>query len=442
MPRPKRPAPTPVTPVSIPVGPRAIDALLVAHRCGLPALLIGDTGIGKSEIVVQAARSKGIDSTTLDLSLLEPPDLVGLPVIADNVTRYATPSILPRSGAGILMLEELNRADPSLLSCALQLLSARRLHEYELPPGWTVCAAINPEGSGYDVNRLDPAMITRFVVLRLHADPISWILWARQNGIHPVIVSLAGLHDDFLKEVPPRTWTRASTILKGASPGELSNRTLMADLLGGLLPLPWVEALLQDMARLEVDASIDPYCLLAEYRGSNELQGLIRQLRASGRTDRLARISSQVESIVKGPELGKLIDEKSFDLESFEKLLDDLPGDHRERIGEAIGLNSIAARLVTVRPQDVLREYRGGPIEKKVAGWLRGGAKRYRVAVLLGSIQRFVEGHSNIFNFRMDRHAMACLGRLLEQVGPDLGQRLMPTLRRWNLEPIYPNAGR
>ena len=47
------------------------------------------------------------------LSLLEPPDLVGLPIIEEGRTRYALPRFLPRVGQGILMLEELNRAERS-----------------------------------------------------------------------------------------------------------------------------------------------------------------------------------------------------------------------------------------------------------------------------------------------------------------------------------------
>ena len=41
------------------------------------------------------------------------------------------------------MLEELNRAERYIQQPALQLLSARKLHEYELPEGW-VCSRPRP----------------------------------------------------------------------------------------------------------------------------------------------------------------------------------------------------------------------------------------------------------------------------------------------------------
>ena len=128
--------PVPEAPSSaLPLGPRVEAILEVAYRSRRPVLLEGATGIGKSELVAHVARKLGISHIVLDLSLLEPPDLVGLPVIEDGRTRYAVPRFLPRDGAGILMLEELNRAERYIQQPALQLLTARALHEYVLPDG-------------------------------------------------------------------------------------------------------------------------------------------------------------------------------------------------------------------------------------------------------------------------------------------------------------------
>jgi MoxR-like ATPase len=123
-------------PLAVPVGPRLEKVLTVAYRARRAVLLEGPTGVGKSEIIRRVAEQLGIGTTVLDLSLLEPPDLVGLPVVKDGRTEYALPHVLPRDGSGILLLEELNRAERYIQQPALQLLSARRLHEYELPEGW------------------------------------------------------------------------------------------------------------------------------------------------------------------------------------------------------------------------------------------------------------------------------------------------------------------
>src|SRR5262249_11347913 len=133
------------THAGLPLGPVVKRVLELAYRARRPVLLEGPTGIGKSEIVAQVADDLRIGKVVLALSLLEPPDPVGLPVIEDGRSRYAPPRFLPTEGAGILILEELNRAERYIQQPALQLLTARRLHEYELPEGWLACAAINPE---------------------------------------------------------------------------------------------------------------------------------------------------------------------------------------------------------------------------------------------------------------------------------------------------------
>lgn len=160
IPAPKTPvkSPQPPTQIAVPIGPRVVEVLDIAYRARRAVLLEGSTGIGKSQIVSEFAKARGLGFVVLDLSLLEPPDLIGLPVMEDGRTRYAYPAELPRDGCGVLMLEELNRAEIPVMQPALQLLSARRLHAYELPEGWTCVAAINPEDGDYQVNRLDPAL--------------------------------------------------------------------------------------------------------------------------------------------------------------------------------------------------------------------------------------------------------------------------------------------
>src|SRR5262245_60229405 len=88
---------TPATQLAIPIGPRVVEVLEVAYRARRPVLLEGPTGIGKSQIVGEFARTSGLDVVVLDLSLLEPPDLVGLPVIDGGRTHYASPAELPTS---------------------------------------------------------------------------------------------------------------------------------------------------------------------------------------------------------------------------------------------------------------------------------------------------------------------------------------------------------
>ncbi|HEX6242448.1 MAG TPA: AAA family ATPase, partial [Polyangiales bacterium] len=228
----------------LPLGPRVEAMLEVAYRARRAVLLEGPTGIGKSELVGQVARKLGIAHTVLDLSLLEPPDLVGLPTIEAGRTGYAPPRFLPRDGAGILMLEELNRAERYIQQPALQLLTARSLHEYVLPEGWVCFAAINPETGDYQVTPLDAALRARFLQVGVRADRAAWLAWAGQEGVHPAVMALARAHEKIFESVPPRSFTYASSLLSRMEAHELADETLVRDLLSGYLPGVWVTALL------------------------------------------------------------------------------------------------------------------------------------------------------------------------------------------------------
>ncbi len=241
-PRTIKSTPTPTTPptqLAVPIGPQVIEVLELAYRARRPIMLEGPTGIGKSQIVGEFTRASGLGLVVLDLSLLEPPDLVGLPVISNGRTHYASPSELPTSGHGVLMLEELNRAEVPVMQPALQLLSARRLHAYELPPGWICVAAVNPEDGDYQVNRLDPALRSRFLQLSVCADRDAWLGWATHTNVHPVIARVVRDHDDAFAHASPRSWTYASDVLHAMRAEDVAKASLLRVALRGYLPSAW-----------------------------------------------------------------------------------------------------------------------------------------------------------------------------------------------------------
>ena len=71
-----KPGSNDLRPLAVPVGPRLERVLTIAYRARRAVLLEGPTGVGKSEIVRRVASDLGMETTILDLSLLEPPDLV------------------------------------------------------------------------------------------------------------------------------------------------------------------------------------------------------------------------------------------------------------------------------------------------------------------------------------------------------------------------------
>ena len=91
---------------ALPIGPKLGAVLRKCYDARKHILLRGESGAGKSEFLAALARDLGIGFISMDLSTMEAPDLLGLPVITNGVTRYAPPSRLPTEGAGLLDIDE------------------------------------------------------------------------------------------------------------------------------------------------------------------------------------------------------------------------------------------------------------------------------------------------------------------------------------------------
>lgn len=423
---------------ALPLGPRVESILEVAYRARRPVLLEGPTGIGKSELVAHLARKLGIAHVVLDLSLLEPPDLVGLPVIEEGRTRYALPRFLPREGAGILMLEELNRAERYIQQPALQLLTARTLHEYVLPEGWACFAAINPETGDYQVTPLDAALRARFLQLSVRPDRAAWLAWAGAHEVHPAVMALARAHERIFEHVPPRSWTYASDVLRSMRPHELANGALVRDVLTGYLPSVWAEALAQSGSLSARPLELDVHALLREYDAKSAHAELLRGWKERGETDRLDELAARLAAVLSGPECGVLVADRALTLGALEALLGDLPGDQRESVQDALGGNATACALLDVRPEDVLTNYGASAAHKRVTEWKSQPGKHHRIALLVTAVRAHVLAPHVAADLRKSNAQRLSLGHFLLQVGERWGMPLADALQKVGVTPIRP----
>ncbi len=433
------PRPVSQSPVSppVPLGPRLEAVLELGYRARRPVLLEGPTGIGKSEIVRHVAERLGISTIVLDLSLLEPPDLVGLPVITDGRTAYAVPTSLPKDGAGILMLEELNRAERYIQQPALQLLTARRLHEYELPPGWVCFAAINPPSGDYHVTTLDRALRARFLEVSVRDDRAAWLAWAETRGVHPGVIARARAHERIFDDVSPRPWTFVSQVLGALTPSEVDDTTLLRDALGGYLPPVWVEALLASRGAWSARLPFDVLALLSRYDTDAALPREVRGFRDRGETDRLDEVVKRLAAILSGPEAGVLAGKKLLTLGSFEAFVADLPGDHRERLEEALGHNATACAMVDVTASDLLHGFVSSGAQRKLAAW-SAAAKPHRVGLAVTAVRSYLEQQGNAIELKKSNTVRTNLGLLLSSIDERWAMPLVTTMKRLGITPIRP----
>ena len=101
-----------------------------------PFCIWGSHGIGKTELVEGFAESNGFQMAYVALAQFEEMgDLLGMPKIVENETHFAPPEWVPKqNGPGILLIDDVNRADDRILRGIMQLLQNYKLASWDLPP--------------------------------------------------------------------------------------------------------------------------------------------------------------------------------------------------------------------------------------------------------------------------------------------------------------------
>lgn len=193
---------------------------LVRHQLKLSLMIWGPPGIGKSSIVAQTANAHGIGFVDLRLSQLAPTDLRGLPVARDGVSRWYPPEFLPRKGRGVLFLDEINMAPPTMQGMAQQLILDRRVGNYSVPNGWFIWAAGNRSEDRAAVFDMPAPLANRFLHLDVAPDFESFKSYAIARNYHEQIVAFLSFRPELLHKLDPhqpawpspRSWEMANAL--------------------------------------------------------------------------------------------------------------------------------------------------------------------------------------------------------------------------------------
>jgi hypothetical protein len=170
---------------------------------GLPMLIYGSPGVGKSEQVYQALEDGDL-FIDLRLNTLDSIDLRGLPVIKKddkgNPTQveWVRPEFIPWEGRGILFLDEINTAPPSVQNPALQLVLDRKVGNHRLGKDWYIVAAGNKADDKAHVHPLSSALRQRFAIYHYEPDKDTWSNWAVKSNVHPHVIGFINFKPDQL----------------------------------------------------------------------------------------------------------------------------------------------------------------------------------------------------------------------------------------------------
>lgn len=152
-----------------------------------PLCIWGKHGIGKTEIVESLAKENNLTFAYIAPAQFEEMgDLLGMPTIENGQTVFQAPKWVPQEEEpGILLIDDINRADDRILRGLMQLLQYHELTSWKLPPKWQIICTANPDGGDYSVTPMDNAMLTRMMHVSLEFDVREWAKWAEKQFIDP-----------------------------------------------------------------------------------------------------------------------------------------------------------------------------------------------------------------------------------------------------------------
>ena len=172
-----------------------------------PVMLWGPPGVGKSQIVAQIGARHAAPVIDIRLSQMEPSDLRGIPFRSNQQVEWAVPAILPDSERhgpeGILFLDEITSAPPSVSAAAYQLILDRKLGEYEVPPGWAIFAAGNRQGDRGVTYTMPAPLANRLSHFEVETNLDDWVLWAYSNDIDERVIAFLRFRPELLFDFDP-----------------------------------------------------------------------------------------------------------------------------------------------------------------------------------------------------------------------------------------------
>ena len=197
--------------IGISVTPKSLFDLLLNVSLVRPVFIWGAPGIGKSSLVEKFAEAVGIPCVSMLGSQIAPEDLIGVPQIVGDCSRFCPPRTIARAEPYCLFLDELNACTHEVQKAFYSLINEKRIGEYTMPEGSIVIGAGNRANDSAIVKTMSSALVNRMLHVQLRASHRDWLEWAAANDLHPYVLEYIRMRPDHLFVNPPKTEEPFST---------------------------------------------------------------------------------------------------------------------------------------------------------------------------------------------------------------------------------------
>lgn len=191
----------------------AREVIDLAFGAGHVVCLVGEAGIGKTQLTQQIAKSKDWHYHAFFAAHVEREDLTGIPYPDEDGGAYKFLvekniwSIINNCKPTLLVFDEWNRGDKAVMNAIFTVMEDRRFGSKILPDHIHILACMNPSEGAYLVNEAekDPAFRRRLCFVAVQVNETVWLQYATGPGkFHQAVTDFVKNKPDLLNDVQTR----------------------------------------------------------------------------------------------------------------------------------------------------------------------------------------------------------------------------------------------
>jgi|WetSurSiteA1Bulk_404760.scaffolds.fasta_scaffold00108_14 hypothetical protein len=164
---------------------KIIGQLEKAIDHNLNVMMVGNQGIGKTEVVKTLFKNKGLKCKYFSCATLDPwVHVIGVPLPDKKTGTLDFFRTKDFEDAEVVFFDEFNRATrPVITNAVMEMIQFGTINGVKLPNLKMVWAAINPPNGNFHVSAVDPAVADRFhLIIQFEADPDAKYLSEKDQG--------------------------------------------------------------------------------------------------------------------------------------------------------------------------------------------------------------------------------------------------------------------
>lgn len=216
---------------------------------GNNCFLFGKSGIGKTEIAIQAIKKSGYKPIYVNLSVLERPDLAGYPNMLSNedALTFKSPHFLPSLKDGyepqyVILFDEIDKASHDVTAPLLEVTQFKTINGKRLDIAACVFTGNLLDERTFS-NEISSALLGRAAKYKLAFSFEKWLEWAKNNHIHDLIISFLqseqssafNEYENSYAAPSPRSWCLASKAFVNAIEQGFNDTDIIIDIISGFV---------------------------------------------------------------------------------------------------------------------------------------------------------------------------------------------------------------